>query len=259
MRDLEEVEAAAVRDACRDELRIDGLLDVTHQQQAADAETEVQDGRHVVDAGAGVRWLERHAAARRPSDLDDRPVHAKSVAGREATAVDAQTLEGGMEGGIAGPRTVHPDLGHAPDSISLQQDGQAGHVILVRMGQHDEVDAPIPRRQAFVEHDQQAIRVGATVDEHPGPGVALDQDGISLPDIEDRHPQATIGSRARRQPGADDDHRQRGQPESCDRRSVAGWIRDVVGRMRHGGRIRGIGQRPGHIGRGLPSRRSVSR
>ena len=125
-----------------------------------------------------------------------------------------KTIEGGMEGGVARPGTMHPDLGHGPDPISLEEDGQARHVILVRVGQHDEVDAPIPRRQSLVEHDQQAVRVGAAIDEHPAAGVALDEDGITLPDVEDRHPEATVGSRARRQPGADDDHGQRGQPES---------------------------------------------
>lgn len=215
MRDLEEVEAPAVPDARRHELRVDGLLDVSHQQQAASAEAQIEDSGHVVDARAGVRWLERHAATRRPPDLDGRAVDAKSVAGGEATPVDVQSVEGGVEGRVARPRPVHADLGHGPDPISLEQDGQARDVILVRMRQHDQIDAPVPGRQSFVEHDQQTVRVGTTVDEHPGPGVALDEDGISLSDIEDRHVEATVWSRARRQPGADDDHGQRGQPESC--------------------------------------------
>ena len=68
-------------------------------------------------------------------------------------------------------------------------------MVLVRVAQDDRVDPAIPRRDPPVEGDEQAIGIGAAVDEEaPAPG-ALDEDRIALPDVEDRDPGATPGRR----------------------------------------------------------------
>jgi hypothetical protein len=40
-------------------------------------------------------------------------------------------------------------------------------MILVRMRQHDSVDPPVPRRDPSIELDQEAIGIGAAVDQQP--------------------------------------------------------------------------------------------
>jgi hypothetical protein len=210
---LQQVEAAAVRDACRQELRVDALLDVAGQKQATGAEAQVQHRRHVVDAGAGVGWLRRDAAARRPADVHGRIVEAQPIACGEPSPIQSKPVERLVEGRVAGSRATHPDLGHGPHTVSLEEEGKAGHVVLVRVGQHDEVDAAIPGRELRVEDDEQAVGVRSAVDEHPAPGVALDEDGIALPDVQHGQPQASVGSGRDREPGAGDEDGQGSQPD----------------------------------------------
>ena len=75
-------------------------------------------------------------------------------------------------------------------------------MVLVGMGQDDEVDPPVPRRHVGVEGDEEAVGVRAAVDEHPRATIAVDEDRIALADVEDGDPQPAVG------PGRGDrDHR----------------------------------------------------
>ena len=65
-------------------------------------------------------------------------------------------------------------------------------MILVRVGQHEEVDPPIPGRDVRVEGDEEAIRIGAAVDEHPRAAVRVDEDRVALPDVEHRDPDPAV-------------------------------------------------------------------
>ena len=71
--------------------------------------------------------------------------------------------------------------------ISLEEQGKAGDVILVRMRQDQRVDASIPWRDAAVERDEQAVGIRPAVDQQPTAVRALDEDGVALSDVEDRH------------------------------------------------------------------------
>ena len=101
-----------------------------------------------------------------------------------------------------------PTSATAPHAVALEEQRQAGDVVLVRVGQHDEVDAPVPGRQLRIEDDEQPIGIRSAVDEHPAAGVTLDEDGVALSDIEDGHPQATVRPGRGRQGSAD----RRGRP-----------------------------------------------
>jgi hypothetical protein len=70
--------------------------------------------------------------------------------------------------------------------VTLEQQGEPGHVILVRVGQDQGVDPAIPRRDAAVEGDQQPVGIRTTVDQQPTAMRALDEDRVALSDIEDR-------------------------------------------------------------------------
>jgi hypothetical protein len=54
--DLEQVHVSEARQ----QLRIDLLLDIAREQEPTAGHRAEQDDRHVVDPGAGVRWLAGH-------------------------------------------------------------------------------------------------------------------------------------------------------------------------------------------------------
>ena len=76
-------------------------------------------------------------------------------------------------------------------------------MILVRVGEDEQVDPAIPRRQSRVERDEQPVRVRPAVDQQATAATALDEDRVALADVEDRHPDAAVGPVRRR----DDDGR----------------------------------------------------
>jgi hypothetical protein len=77
VRDLEQVEP---REARCEERRVDGLLDVTGQQEPELADGAEQHDRHVVDAGPTIGRLSRDPAADRPEDVEVDLVHGQRVA-----------------------------------------------------------------------------------------------------------------------------------------------------------------------------------
>ena len=53
-------------------------------------------------------------------------------------------------------------------------------MVLVRVGQDDDVDPAVPRREAPIERDEQPVRVRSAVDEQPAAARALDEDRVAL-------------------------------------------------------------------------------
>jgi hypothetical protein len=213
MGDLEQVQAAAVCDARRKELGVDRLFDVAREEQAASSKAYVQHGRHVVDPGARIRGLWGHAATLRPQQLERGVVQAQDVAGGEAAPIEGQPIERLVEGGVSGTRTAHPDLGHGVYPVPLEEEREPSHVVLVWMGQHEQVDPPVPTGQLRVECHEKAVGIRSAIDEHPAPSIALDEDGVALSDVEHGHAQAPIRPGAGRERRADDDHGQGRQPD----------------------------------------------
>jgi hypothetical protein len=195
MGDLEHVDARGRGHAASQELRVDGLLDVAGQEHPSRSEAEVEHGRDVVDARARIGRRDGHLAARRPADVERRIVEPQPVTGRHPTSHDVEAVKGRVEGGVAGARPAHADLGHEGDTVACQQQGKAGHVILVRVRQHDDVEPPIPRRQPSVEQDEQPVRVRTPIDEQATTAIPLDEDGVALADIEHGHAQPAVGPR----------------------------------------------------------------
>jgi len=70
--------------------------------------------------------------------------------------------------------------------VALEEQGESGDVILVWVRQDQGVDASVPRRDAAVEGDEQAVGVRTAVDQQPTAARALDKDRVALSDIEDR-------------------------------------------------------------------------
>ena len=160
-------------------------------------------------------------------------MNASPVASRPALAPFGSEL--GDPRPVAGSRPAHPRLDDPRDPVALEQQGHAGHVVLVGMGQHEQVDPAVPGRHVRVEGDEEAIRIGSAIDEHPRAAVRVDEDRVALPDVEDRDPDPPVRPVQGDGADADDDDRQ-------PRPTIARSAGDVgVGRGR--GRLSRLGRR----------------
>jgi len=65
-------------------------------------------------------------------------------------------------------------------------------VVLVWVGQDENVDRPSPPRHRRAELAQRLIRIGTPVDEHAATAGRHNQDAIALSDVHDDQVQATI-------------------------------------------------------------------
>ena len=100
------------------------------------------------------------------------------------------------------------------------------------MARHDDVEPPIPGREAPVEEPEEPSRIGPAVDEEASPASALDEDRVALADVEDdegRIPRRSVG-------GTEDDRHDRDGEERGDDPPAPRWSR----------------RRPGPVARGLP-------
>ena len=103
---------------------------------------------------------------------------------------------------VARPRTAHARLEDLADPVAIEQQRQAGDVVLVRMGQDDGIDPAVPWRDAPVEVDEQPVRVGTAIDQQATAAGTLDEDRVSLADVHDRDPGDTRWAR-RQHPAGD--------------------------------------------------------
>jgi hypothetical protein len=86
-------------------------------------------------------------------------------------------------------------------------------VVLVRVGEDDEIEPPIPRRDPGVERHDESRRIGSAVDEEPGAAVALHEDRVALAHVEHADPDPTVRPSDGRD--ADSDDRGRDQQRDC--------------------------------------------
>jgi hypothetical protein len=180
--DLEHID---VRESARKEQRIDILLDVTGQQEASPRHRAEQHDRHAIDRRTVARRLARDVVALRPDRDEGDLVHPQAVAGGDGEAARCtRPRQPRVPRLVGGTGPTHAWLEHRPDAVAVQQQDQAGHMVLVRMGQHDRVDPPVPRGHPAVELLEEAIRVGPAVDKQPPATRALDEDGVALAHIE---------------------------------------------------------------------------
>jgi hypothetical protein len=58
----------------------------------------------------------------------------------------ARPVEQPGEGDVSGTGSGHPRFEEVADSVPPEEANEPGRVVLVRVGEDDHVDAPIPRR-----------------------------------------------------------------------------------------------------------------
>lgn len=183
--DLEHVDA---RQPATHQDRIDAFLGVAGQEEAATCHLAEEDDRDVVDARPGFGGRRRNGPRIRPQDAQRDVVEGQPIAGREPLRAPAPAGKGGLEGRVARPAAPHPGLEDATDPVATEQDREAAGVIVVGVGQDDEVEAAVPGRQPSVEGDEQAVGIGTAIDEQPPAACALDEDRVALSHVEDREP-----------------------------------------------------------------------
>jgi hypothetical protein len=193
--DLEQVDVWQVP---ADELGIDALLDVAREQEAVLADLAQQDDRHVVDRRPAIRGSLRHAIRVGPEDAQADVVEAEPIAGREAPSRRPAARQRRRPRPIAGSRADHARLVHPPDPVSGQERRQARNVVLVRVGEDEDVDPAIPRRQPLVQRDEQPARIRPAVDDEAPAAAALHEDAVALPDVEDDDPRDPVRSMRQR-------------------------------------------------------------
>jgi hypothetical protein len=203
--------------------RLDRRLRIARQERREPAAAEEADHGGIVDVAIGER----------PRDIAARWVEERHRGGR----IQAHPLS--CPGGHQPTPAFHPGqldkarigrvLVHAagiqdqPDVVSFQSRHQPSHVVLVRMGQDDDVDPPLPPRQPLAEAPQQEIGVRAAVEQHRRARRCFHEDRIPLPDVQHDQVQAAVGQAAhgqRRQQDAKSgqpDHRARQAAETATR------------------------------------------
>jgi hypothetical protein len=186
VRDLEQIDR---REALGEQRRVDVLLDVPGQQEAPLTHHPEQHHRHVVDAAAGIRWFGRDLATDGPQHPHRDLVDRQPVSGPDRQAWrrpgSSQSIDPGC---VAGSRTAHAGLQDATDPIAIEQQGQPGNMVLVGMREDDRVQPPVPRGDASVELDEEAVRIRPAVDQESTAVGSLDEDRVALTDVEDRDP-----------------------------------------------------------------------
>lgn len=181
--DLQQVDR---REPARDELGIDVVLHVARQEEAPAGDGAEEDDRAVV-RGAVVRRVARgQASGIRPQHPEVDRAEREPRAGGERRVGDRPIGDRGLQRLVAGPVAGEPRLVHATDAIAVQEEREAGSVVLMRVAQDDEVDPVVPRREALVEDPDEPRRIRAAVDEEPPAVGRLHEDRIALPDVEDR-------------------------------------------------------------------------
>ena len=194
--DLEEIDP---RQPLRDDRRVDALLDVAHEQEPPRADLAEEHDRHVIDRRATVRRLDGHGSAVRPEHAHRDVVDREAIPGRQATVRrSGLDREPSRPRVVARSRAAHPGFEHPTDAVPLEQQREPGDVILVRVAEDHDVDPSIPGRHALVERHEETVGIGAAVDQQPPAARAFDEDGVTLPDVEDRDPAYGGG------PGGDD-------------------------------------------------------
>jgi hypothetical protein len=216
--DLQQVH---VSEACQ-QLGVDLLLDVAREQEPMAGHRAEQDDRHVVDPGAGVRWLAGHRTRHRPQDLERDVVDGEPISGGEEGARNRTSGQFCCPRRVSGTGPDHPRLECATHPIPLEQHREPGNVVLMRVRQDDSVEPAIPWRDQPIELDEQPVGIRSAVDQQAPAARALDEDRVALPDVEDRHGRVArrpLDDDGRRQ----DDRRRQGNEREAGRARPTSW------------------------------------
>ena len=166
MADLEEVDG---RQPSSDERSFDWRLGVTGQERRESAVPKGHDDRPVVDVALRKRRRSVGVGRIENLDLDRRIQHRPSPGTRQD---DRHPGIGGIGHDPVECRIFEGDarMEDGADAEAIQHLHQPGHVILVRMAEHEQVDPSREERQVRAEPAERQLGIGAPVDQHRGAG-----------------------------------------------------------------------------------------
>jgi hypothetical protein len=181
---------------------LDRRLRIAGEHRAEGPVAQYRNHRSVVDVAIGQRQAgigvgrEEHLQRRRRVEGDD-----LAGAGRDQYAerpgIGQQAVVGRiLVLAIRLDHDAHPEAG--------QDLHQPGDMVLVRVGDDHQFHSAAGERQRFAEPSQGQIRIRPAVDDGDGTRWRLDQEGVSLADVEHGQVQATVrsgGNRDRDQDG----------------------------------------------------------
>jgi hypothetical protein len=205
------LEHVDMREPARDEDRIDSLLHVAGEQEPLRAERAEQHDRHAVDPRPRVGRGARYRGPVRPEHAERDVVERESIARRQEPAAHAPARQRGLERRVPGAGAGHPRLDQPPHPVAFDQQREAAHVVLVGVGEDDEVDPAVPRRNPRVQGHEQPIGVRATVHEQPPSPRRLDEDCVALANVEHDDVDAPVRPRRRRHDSRGDNEREDGR------------------------------------------------
>ena len=231
---LQQVPPLAVPRQRRQDVLVVVVLQVARQQQALPSGRDCQHDGGAVDGAPVGEHPVRQGMARRPDDFHRDLPERHAVSLQHAHPRDAMACRHGPQLDDASAFAVHASLNDPADGVARRQPRQAAGVVFVGMGQHHGIDMAVPDRDALVQAADEEVRIRPTVDQHALACRGLQQDGVSLADIEDAH--AQLGSGWPYQHERPAEHHQRDQ--SGDREgSRAPPARPGECRRRRGGRL----------------------
>jgi hypothetical protein len=203
------------REPALDEDRVDVFLDITGKQKPPTLEFTEKDERSVVCLPVvcrrGVEVAGALPAVVRPQDLECRVVKLDRLARRDALGQKPLCGERGLPRPICGGICRPARLEGPADLVALDHGHESGHVVVVRMGQQDRVDPPIPRGNVPVELRGEEVRVWTAIDKDAASEVTLEEDGVALANVQDDDVDAAVGSRSDHRPGEYNQERDAGE------------------------------------------------
>jgi hypothetical protein len=185
MRHLQDVPATRPDAQHGEQVVVAVLLEVSGQEGPLPPEAERQHDGGVVH-GAPDRWRHgRQDLQWWPQHVDPRGAEAEGVALREADTRHAEAFGGRTKRPRPCAISGHAGLGDAPHAIARHECPEAAGMVLVRVREQDEVDAAVPDGDPLIEPAHEQVGVGAPIHQDPSTASGLEQDRVTLADVED--------------------------------------------------------------------------
>lgn len=180
-------------EAARDEERLDRGFGVAGEEGAEATVAQGRNHRAVVDVTLEQR--RRGVGIGRKKDLESRlRVEGHDVAGTRQNDRDAATRRIGQEAIVRGVRVGDSGMDHQPDAVPGQDLDQPEQMVGMRVAEEQHVDGPGVERELPAELAQRPLRVRPAVDEHRRPARRLDQDRVTLADVERGEVKVAVGT-----------------------------------------------------------------
>lgn len=172
---------------------LDRRLGIPAEQRREAAMAEQEHDRSVIDVAIGKRcfgirlgWIE---------DLDRRGrVERDDVTGSGNRHRDGRVLRVGQQALIGWILVGDSGVDHGADAEALEHLHQSGDVVLMRVTQHEQIDASREEGQVGAQPPQGELRVRTAVHQHGRATRSFDEDGVALPDVQHRNVQPAVGA-----------------------------------------------------------------